>query len=105
MKNYKLVVTVPHSHADLVRNAIGDAGGGKMGNYAFCSFSVRGIGRFTPLPGAQPTIGEVGKPEAVEEERIECVVNEEVVDAVIVAMKEAHPYEEVAYDLFLLESR
>lgn len=105
MNAYKLVVYVPVSHADLVREAIGGAGGGKIGNYSFCSFSVRGIGRFKPEAGAQPYIGEVGTLEEVEEERIEVTVRGDVLDAVIVAMKAAHPYEEVAYDVFLLENK
>ena len=57
----KIVVTVPVESADNVRQVIGEAGGGKIGNYSFCSFSVRGIGRFLPGEGAHPAIGEVGK--------------------------------------------
>ena len=70
----KIIVFVPLTHADIVRQAIGDAGGGKIGNYSHCSFSSNGIGRFKPLEGAHPAIGEVGKFEEVQEERIErCV--------------------------------
>jgi hypothetical protein len=67
MNRYKLVVTVPLTHADQVRAAIGDAGGGKIGEYSHCSFSSRGEGRFIPLDGAYPHIGSVGAPEIVEE--------------------------------------
>lgn len=66
---YKLVVYVPLSHTSVVREAIGSAGGGKIGNYAYCSFTTLGTGRFKPLDGANPTIGEVGKLEEVEEEK------------------------------------
>ncbi|NTW46484.1 MAG: hypothetical protein HGB18_05610 [Candidatus Moranbacteria bacterium] len=105
MKTYKLVTFVPVPNADAVRDAMGKAGAGRIGNYSFCSFSSRGTGRFLPGDGANPTIGEVGRPEAVEEERIEVLVTEETIDMVIVAMKSAHPYEEVAYDVYPLEAR
>jgi hypothetical protein len=104
MSKYKLVVYVPESHADTVREAMGNAGAGKIGNYSHCSFSTRGQGRFLPLLGANPHIGTVGTPEIVEEERIEVTVDEEVLDVVIQAMKEAHPYDEIAYDVYKLES-
>lgn len=97
---YKLIVFVPLTHADIVREVMGKAGAGKMGNYSFCSFSSRGVGRFRPEAGANPTIGEVGKLEMVEEERIEVLCFAEVVGDVIKAMKDVHPYEEVAYDVF-----
>ena len=100
---YKLVVYVPIESADAVREAIGNAGAGKIGKYSNCSFSSRGIGRFKPEDGANPHIGTVGKPEAVEEERIEVTVHHEVVGNVIAAMKRVHPYDEVAYDLYPLE--
>ena len=67
MKQYKIVVYVPEDHADAVREAMGKAGGGQIGKYTFCTFTSKGIGRFKPGEGANPTIGEVGKLEAVEE--------------------------------------
>ena len=100
---YKLVVYVPVKNADEVRAAIGSTGGGKIGNYTNCSFSSRGTGRFKPGEGANPHIGEVGKFESVEEERIEVTLDHQIVGNVIAAMKRAHPYEEVAYDLYPLE--
>ena len=100
---YKLVVFVPLTHADAVRQAIGEAGAGKLGKYAFCSFSSRGVGRFLPEEGANPAIGSVGEFEQVEEERIEVTCNVDVVGNVLAAMKRVHPYEEVAYDLYPLE--
>lgn len=99
----KIVVTVPVTDADKVRQAIGEAGGGKVGNYSFCSFSVRGTGRFLPGDGAHPAIGEVGKPEAVEEERIEVSCDDELVAQVVAAIRSAHPYEEPAIDVYSLE--
>lgn len=99
----KIVVYVPLTHADAVRAAIGDAGGGTPGNYSFCSFSVRGVGRFLPDAGANPHIGEVGKLEQVEEERIEVTCAPDVIGKVIAAIKAAHPYEEIALDVYALE--
>lgn len=99
----KIVVTVPLTHADQVRQAIGAAGGGTLGKYSFCSFSVRGIGRFRPEEGAEPHVGTVGKLEEVEEERIEVTCDRPLVDDVIAAIKKAHPYEEVALDVYRLE--
>jgi hypothetical protein len=100
----KIVVFVPESHADAVRKAVGDAGAGKIGNYSHCSFSSKGQGRFLPLPGTNPTIGQVGKPETVEEERIEFVCERSLLKKVIEAMKKTHPYEEVAFDVYPLEN-
>lgn len=98
----KLVVFVPVTHADKVRQALGEAGAGEIGNYSFASFSVKGIGRFKPLPGANPAIGEIGKLEKVEEERIEAVCSRENLQKAIEAIKSVHPYEEIAIDIYPL---
>ncbi len=100
--DFKLVVTVPVSHADVVREAIGDAGGGSIGNYSHCSFSSRGVGRFKPHEGANPAIGSVGVSETVEEERVEVTVSEADLQKVIDAIKRVHPYEEIALDVYQL---
>lgn len=102
MMSYKIVVYVPLTHTEQVREAIGQSGGGKLGNYSHCSFSTRGIGRFKPEAGANPHIGEVGKPEEVEEERIEVTCHKDVVGNVIAAIKRVHPYEEIAMDVYEL---
>lgn len=100
----KIVVTVPLTHADSVREAIGAAGGGRLGKYSYCSFSIRGVGRFRPEAGARPHIGSVGKMEEVEEERIEVTCDRALVPDVIAAIKRAHPYEEVALDVWETEN-
>lgn len=100
----KIVVYAPVSDADKIRQAIGDAGGGKIGNYSHCSYSSVGFGRYKPLQGAHPAIGEVGKFEKVEEERIEFRCDKSIVKEVIEAIKEVHPYEEVALDIYPLIS-
>lgn len=100
----KIVVFVPTSHADGVREAMGNAGAGKIGNYSHCSFSTKGFGRFIPKDGAKPTIGEINKTETVEEERIETICSRDKLNNVIQAIKKAHPYEEVAIDIYNLEN-
>src|SRR3989338_5534569 len=98
----KIVVTVPVEDAEKVRQAIGEAGGGETGNYSFCSFSVRGVGRFLPGEGAPPAIGEIGKLAEVEEERIEVTCDDARVADVAAAIRRAHPYEEPVIDVYLL---
>lgn len=102
--NVKLVIFTPISHADIVRKTLGEAGTGKIGNYDFCSFSSRGIGRFRGNEKSNPTIGEAGKYEEVEEERIEVIVPREILEKVIKAAKKVHPYEEVAFDIYPIEN-
>ncbi len=98
----KIVVTVPEKDADKLRKAIGDADGGKMGNYTHCSFSVKGVGRFLPGDGAHPAIGEIGKPEQVVEERIEITCERTKLATVVRAIRANHPYEEPAIDIYKL---
>lgn len=98
----KIVVFVPLTHIDIVRQAMGDAGVGVIGNYSHCTFSSKGYGRYKPMEGANPTIGEVGKFEEVEEERIETMCPKNKAKEVIEAIKKVHPYEEVALDIYPL---
>lgn len=104
MKNetVKLVVFVPESHADKVREAMGNAGAGLIGDYKHCTFSVKGVGRYIPLPSAHPYIGKAGKLEEVIEERIETVCYRKDLNKIIKAIKKVHPYEEVAIDVYPL---
>lgn len=103
-KFIKIVVFIPKTHTDIVRQAMGDAGAGKIGNYSHCSFSIDGVGRYKPTEGAKPFIGEVGKFEEVVEERVECVCERNKAKKVIAAMRKVHPYEEVAFDIYPLLS-
>ncbi len=100
----KLVVTVPLSHADIVRDAMGNARAGKLGNYDFCSISSMVTGRFKPAEGATPHIGKIAQLETVEEERIEVVLSRDILKEVVEAIKAVHPYEEVSIDVYQLES-
>lgn len=100
--NYKLVVFVPETHEYQVRKAIGDAGAGFIGNYSHCTFRAPGTGTFLPQAGANPFLGQVGEMEEAAEYRLETIVPEKLLPSVIDAMLEAHPYEEVAYDVYPL---
>jgi hypothetical protein len=94
----KLVVFVPPDALEQVRDAIFAAGAGRIGDYERCSWYTEGTGTFVPREGADPTIGEVGKEERVREVRLETLYPDEAHDAVIAALREAHPYEEPAFD-------
>ncbi|NYE05063.1 dinuclear metal center YbgI/SA1388 family protein [Bacillus niacini] len=101
----KLVVFTPVSHADEIRKVLGAIGAGFIGNYSNCSFSTDGTGRFSPGANTNPYIGQQGHLEAVEEVRIETIVPEHLVKRAISAMIKAHPYEEVAYDVYPVENK
>jgi dinuclear metal center YbgI/SA1388 family protein len=98
----KLVVFCPRSHAEKVRSNMLDAGAGHIGNYSHCSFNTDGRGSFKAGEGADPYVGEIGKIHFEEEVRIETVVPKWMISRVISAMLQAHPYEEVAYDIYPL---
>lgn len=102
-KRYKIVVYVPESDSEKLRTAIGDAGAGIIGNYSHCTFTIKGTGRFKPLEGANPTIGKVGTLEEVSEDRIETVCEEDKLKDVLKAIKDHHPYEEPATDVYPIE--
>ena len=100
--NRKLVVFVPPGALDAVRDALFSAGAGLIGNYERCSWYTEGTGTFRPLEGAEPTVGEMGREERVAELRLETVFPEEAENAVIEALRDAHPYEEPAFDVYAL---
>lgn len=101
----KLVVFVPLSHVEEVRDAISSAGAGFIGNYSHCTFNIEGEGTFKPLAGTNPYIGAVNELETVQEKRIETIIPTSIEKKVISAMMKAHPYEEVAYDIYELENK
>jgi dinuclear metal center YbgI/SA1388 family protein len=98
----KIVVFVPREAAERVRQALSEAGAGRIGDYDQASFSAPGEGRFRPLEGADPAIGEVGRAEVVDEIRIETVCPRRLREWAVAAMVAAHPYEEPAYDVIEL---
>ncbi len=100
----KIVVFVPETHLDAVMDAMEKTGAGKIGEYSSCSFRTRGTGTFRGSSRTQPYAGSAGKLEEVEETRLEMIAPRADVQAIILAMKAAHPYEEVAYDVYPLDN-
>ena len=99
---HKLVWFVPEGALEATRDAVFAAGAGRIGAYERCSWYTAGTGTFLAREGADPTIGEVGREERVDELRVETVVPLERAEAVIRALREAHPYEEVAFELYAI---
>ena len=104
-KLFKLVVFVPVAHSKKVMQAIFDAQGGTIGNYDECSFRTNGTGTFRGNEKSQPSIGKKHQRTEVPEDRLEVLILEDKLSAVIKAMKTEHPYEEVAYDILALENK
>jgi dinuclear metal center YbgI/SA1388 family protein len=98
----KLVTFVPVDHMEEVRDTIFKAGGGHIGKYSECSFILPGKGSFKPEDGADPFVGEVGKRQEEDEVKMEIIFPAYRQKKIIAAMIEAHPYEEVAYDIIAL---
>ncbi len=98
---YKLAVFVPEDAFDTVREALADAGAGRIGDYEACAFAVEGTGFFKPGEGTNPHIGEAGgEVESAQERKLEVEVARWQLGEVMAALQDAHPYEEVAYDLY-----
>lgn len=102
-KIVKIETFVPEAYAPKVREAMGKAGAGKIGKYSFCSFSVKGAGRFLAGKGAKPAIGRIGKPQSVKEEKIEARCERNKLRKIIKAIKKVHPYEKAVIDVHPLE--
>ena len=98
----KLVWFVPESALDVTREAVFDAGGGRIGDYERCSWYGAGTGTFLGGAGTDPVLGESGREERVAELRVETVVPEGRIRDAVVALRLAHPYEEPAYDVYPL---
>lgn len=96
----KLVTFCPLAEAENVRTALFDAGAGSIGNYSECSFSTEGLGNFKASELAKPFVGEIGKQHQESELRIETVYPVYLESKILAALHGAHPYEEVAYDLY-----
>lgn len=99
---YKLGFFVPESHLDQVKQALFAAGAGQIGQYEHCSWQVLGTGQFRPGANANPHIGVPGRLEQLAEYRVEMVVQDDLIRAVVAALKLSHPYEEPAYDVVAL---
>jgi dinuclear metal center YbgI/SA1388 family protein len=102
---FKIVTFVPDAHCEKVRQAMFDAGAGHIGNYDSCSYNIKGMGTFRGDENTNPFVGEKGALHSEPEIRIETVAKKEQVNKVIAALKQNHPYEEPAYDVYQLENR
>ncbi len=100
--NRKLIVFVPPEALDTVRDALFEAGAGRIGDYERCSWYTEGTGTFLGGAGTDPTVGEPGREQRVTELRLETVFPAERHEEVIAALRRAHPYEEPAFDVYEL---
>jgi dinuclear metal center YbgI/SA1388 family protein len=100
----KLSVFCPLEHAAEVREAMYNAGAGHIGNYSHCSFNIEGRGSFLPEEGANPSLGKIGQLQWAEETKVEVLLPDWRLKSVLQAMRQSHPYEEVAHDICRLEN-
>ena len=103
-KLFKIVVFVPEKNCKQVMFAMTGKGAGHIGKYSDCTFQTKGVGTFRPLSGSNPFIGTQGDLQSVNEVRLETIVPDGIKSAVLTAMLAAHPYEEVAYDVYELQN-
>jgi dinuclear metal center YbgI/SA1388 family protein len=101
----KLVIFVPESHAEEVRQAMFSAGAGHIGNYDSCSFNLSGSGTFRAMDGTNPYVGNIGEMHTESEIRIETILPEWLESRVLSAARQVHPYEEVAWDSYPLTNK
>jgi hypothetical protein len=94
---YKIALYVPESHLEAVKQAMFDAGAGRIGDYEHCCWQTKGTGQFRPLNGANPHIGSVDEVSIVDEYLVELVCENDLISDVIASLKQAHPYEEPAF--------
>jgi len=99
---YKLAFFVPASHVEVVKAAVFAAGGGRIGDYDHCAWQTLGQGQFRPLDGSQPYLGQTGQVEVVEEWKVELVVADDLIAQVVAALRQSHPYETPAYEVWRL---
>lgn len=98
MRLFKISLTVPATHVEIVKDALFAAGAGRVGAYDRCAWQTSGSGQFRPLPGSNAFIGEIGAVERVEEYRVELVCVAGRLSAALAALVAAHPYETPAYE-------
>ena len=96
---YKIEFYVPDSYLDTVKNALFEAGAGKIGEYDHCCWQVEGVGQFRPSADSNPHIGEKGTLERLPEWKVELVCDDNFVKMSVNALIESHPYEEPAYNI------
>ncbi|MBW7472377.1 YqfO family protein [Marinobacter sp. M216] len=101
---YKLCYFVPETHLEKTKRALFQAGAGKIGDYDCCAWQCVGQGQFRPLEGSDPFLGKKGALEVVDEYKVELVCDDSVVGEALKALKQAHPYEEPAYEVYRMEA-
>ena len=100
---YKMCYFVPETHVEKTKQALFDAGAGRIGDYDSCAWQCLGRGQFRPLGGSDPFLGHAGEIEAVDEYKVELVCADELIKDALAALKQAHPYEEPAYEIYRME--
>lgn len=100
---YKISVFIPKGSVENVKQALFQAGAGRIGNYDSCCWQTDGIGQFRPLDGSNPHIGNINKIEQVQETKVELVCDDKLIKKVVQALRYSHPYEEPAFDVWKLE--
>jgi hypothetical protein len=101
---YKIAVYIPSDQLEQVKQAMFAQGAGRLGNYEHCAWQVLGQGQFRPLAESNPTLGQKGRLESVNEYLVEMICDAKAIKSVIKALKQAHPYEEPAYTVLRLEA-
>lgn len=100
----KLTIYAPITHVEIIRNAMANAGVGQIGNYTHCTFTTQGIGSFKPLDGSKPYLGNINELSLVEEVKLEGIINSDSLHNVLELVKVVHPYEEMVYDSYALNT-
>lgn len=101
---YKLNFFVPIEDKERVKEVLFEIGVGRYENYECCSFETLGVGQFKPISNANPHIGKLNEIEHVEEYKVEMICKDELIHVAVKILKEVHPYEEVAYEVFRMEN-
>jgi structural hemagglutinin/hemolysin toxin protein RtxA len=101
---FKICFYVPSTHIEEVKNSMFAKGAGKIGNYGCCAWQTLGEGQFMPLAGSHAFIGKLDKLERLNEYKVEMICDDNYIHDVVAALKNAHPYEEPAYQIWKIEN-
>ena len=101
---YKLNFYAPESHVEQVKEALFNKGAGRIGQYDCCSWQVLGEGQFRPLEGSKPFLGVQNEIEKVMEYKVEMVCEDDIIADVVKELMSVHPYEEPAYEVYILQN-
>lgn len=101
---FKLCFFIPETHVEQVKNALFNKGAGRIGQYDHCSWQVLGEGQFRPLKGSHPFLGKENHIEKITEYKVEMVCENDLIEDIVKELKNTHPYEEPAYEIYQLYS-